>query len=135
MKKILLIILGSLLITGCSTKEYQEPLEDIMYNIVEGVDISELQIKSIRRHDDTETINLNTVEFQEILFLMPFDDTEGKSLFLMKCEDAKTTIKQLKSYITEDATIKRDGNLVLVSTFENKTTEKQILENFDKLGK
>ena len=120
MKKILLIILGSLLITGCSTKVYQEPLEDIMYNIVEGVDISELQIKSIRRHDDTETINLDTVEFQEILFLMPFDDTEGKALFIMKCEDA---------------TIKSDGNLVLVSTSENKTTEKQIFENFDKLGK
>lgn len=135
MKKILLIILGSLLITGCSTKVYQEPLEDIMYNIVEGVDISELQIKSIRRHDDTETINLDTVEFQEILFLMPFDDTEGKALFIMKCEDAKTTIKQLKSYINDDATIKSDGNLVLVSTFENKTTEKQIFENFDKLGK
>ena len=133
MKKFLIILLTSIFLVGCSNQNFDGSLESLMDPLFEGIDTSEYQVSSILRQNENEGIKLDTVEYIDILILMPFDDTEGESVILLKCEDSKETIKQIGVYLQDTAAIKSKGNIVLIANFHEVSKQNQILENFDKL--
>lgn len=133
MKKLLIILMTCLILTGCGEKNFEAPLDQIMDHLYEGIDTEELKRTSVIRHDETEIERMETVEYTDILISYPYSRENGQSIILMKSDNPKDTINQLRDRLDENAVIKYEGNIIMIVNYYNQTTQDKIIENFDKL--
>lgn len=133
MKKILIVLMTSLLLTGCNEKNFEAPLDTVMDNLYDGIDTEGLRKTSVIRHSDLEIETLDNVEYTDILISVPHNREDGNSIILLRSDNPKDTINQLSYRLDENAVIKNEGNLIMIVNYYDQTTQNKIIENFDKL--
>ena len=133
MKKILIVLIASLLLTGCNEKNFEAPLDIVMDNLYDGIDTEGLRKTSVIRHSDLEIETLDNVEYTDILISVPHNREDGNSIILLRSDNPKDTINQLSYRLDENAVIKNEGNLIMIVNYYDQTTQNKIIENFDKL--
>lgn len=144
-----LLILGSLFLTGCTTKEQniEGSLEDIMTKLYEGINEDELPMAltnfEITNENVENYLGTSDIEFESALASESMVGSIAHSIILIRTKDGQD-IEALKKKIeeninpskwicvtAENVVVKNKGNLILV-IMTNELAPK-IEENFDKL--
>lgn len=145
-----LLILGSLFLTGCTTKEQniEGSLEDIMTKLYEGINEDELPMAltnfEITNENVENYLGTSDIEFESALASESMVGSIAHSIILIRTKDGQD-IEALKKKIeeninpskwicvtAENVVVKNKGNLILV-IMTNELAPK-IEENFDKLS-
>ena len=145
-----LIILGSLFLTGCTTKEQniEGSLEEIMTKLYEGISEDELPMALSNIEVTSENVEnylgTSDIEFDSALASEPMVGSIAHSVVLVRAkedQDIEALKKQIEENINpskwicvtaENVVVKNKGNLILV-VMANELAPR-IEENFEQLS-
>jgi len=151
--KLLLILLTCTTIAGCSEKNIEGKLSDIMANIY--TDIKQDEMPMLDNFDVLETVPDNIeyyigtkdIEYEEIYASEPMMSSIAYSVVLVRMKDgadfeeAKTKIKEnvnprkwlCVEVPEEDVIVKSKGDLIILIMVEDEATREKIEKGFDNL--
>lgn len=151
MKKIMAIVLvlGSLFLTGCGTKNVEGSLEDIMTKVYGNISNEELPmgLTNIELTDENEEYYLGTteIEYKEALASESMIGSIAHSVVLIRLNDAskaEEVVSKLKESVNprkwlcvgvEEVKVENIGDLVIV--IMNDTHKDTLTQNFNNLVK